>query len=131
MSNEKKNKPILLIIDDEADVRRGLKRIFVDDYTVIEARSAPETLSLINAGLQPDFILSDIRISIEMNGIELLKRLRDHGIIAPALFVSAYLTREYIDAIKTIPFTSYIGKDFEVEALLAKMNELLGKKAAA
>ena len=68
----------LLIVDDHPIFRAGAVTSLTaePDFEVLgEAASAPEALRLVRE-LQPDVILTDIRLKGDMNGIELARRVR-------------------------------------------------------
>ncbi len=66
----------ILVVDDEASLRGLLSEVLTDDgYTVTTAESAEEALKIYNEDPFP-VVVSDIRMA-GMNGIELLKKLRE------------------------------------------------------
>jgi CheY-like chemotaxis protein len=65
----------IVLVEDDAPLRSALADILESDhYEVMPAANGAEALSLIY-GRQPDLVLTDLNMP-EMNGIELLKRLR-------------------------------------------------------
>jgi len=82
-------KRMILIVDDEETNLRLLKRVLVDEgYSVVAAASGPEALES-SAIVAPDLVLTDIRMP-EMDGIELCKRLRnEQRLTMPVIFMTA------------------------------------------
>lgn len=66
----------ILIVEDEAPLRRAMKLKFQKKYTIIEAKNGREAWDLMY--LQPDLILLDILMPV-MDGYKFLKKLRDSG----------------------------------------------------
>jgi two-component system, LuxR family, response regulator FixJ len=80
---------LVLVIDDDPGVRNSLKfSLEVEGFTVREYSSANELLSeseILDAGcLVIDYYLP------EMNGLEMLNRLRDRRVAAPAILITSH-----------------------------------------
>lgn len=64
--------PIVLFVDDEPNILKTLRRLFMDeDYDIHTAGNGREALDLIEGGLRPTIIVSDQRMP-EMGGAEFL-----------------------------------------------------------
>jgi len=81
----------VLVIDDEADIREIAKMSlqFTKDWHVLTASSSEEGISIAQ-NEQPDAILLDVMMP-GMNGLELLKALRNHPETQqiPVIFLTA------------------------------------------
>lgn len=70
------SEPIVLFVDDEANILKTLQRLFLDeDYDVYTANSGREALELIDSGVLPTVIVSDQRMP-EMGGAEFLEKAK-------------------------------------------------------
>ncbi|HEV8582020.1 MAG TPA: sigma-54 dependent transcriptional regulator [Thermoanaerobaculia bacterium] len=79
----------VLVVDDEAAIRDSLHMILeYEGYRVDEAGSGSQALSKV-AERAPDAILLDIKMP-EMDGLELLKALRERGYEMPVLMISGH-----------------------------------------
>jgi len=79
----------LMIVDDDAEMRTLLAEYFRRlGFEVTEKESGPTALQAATANRFDCFIL-DVAMP-EMSGFELLKKMRDRGIEAPALFLTAH-----------------------------------------
>ncbi len=75
------NHPIVLVVEDNADIREYIRSSFTDIYEVITAKDGKEGWELAQARI-PNIIVSDIMMLV-MDGIELCKRIK--RICAPAI----------------------------------------------
>ena len=79
----------VLVVDDEAAIRDSLRMILeFEGYRVDEAGSGPQALTRI-AERPPDALLLDIKMP-EMDGLDLLKALRERGYDMPVLMISGH-----------------------------------------
>jgi two-component system nitrogen regulation response regulator NtrX len=79
----------ILIVDDEAAIRDSLHMILeYEGYRVEEAASGSQALSKV-ADRAPDAIVLDIKMP-EMDGLELLRALRERGYDMPVLMISGH-----------------------------------------
>ncbi|HEX9942551.1 MAG TPA: sigma-54 dependent transcriptional regulator [Thermoanaerobaculia bacterium] len=79
----------VLVVDDEAAIRDSLHMILeYEGYRVEEAASGSQALSKV-AERAPDAIVLDIKMP-EMDGLELLKALRERGYDMPVLMISGH-----------------------------------------
>ena len=115
----------ILIIDDEAAIRRILKEILEhEQYQVDDAASAIEALPLVKEN-EYDAILCDIKMP-QMDGIEFLeeaKKISD----APVIMISGHGTIDTaVEAIKKGAF-DYISKPPDLNRLLITLRNALDK----
>src|SRR5215831_9305547 len=113
----------ILIVDDEPAARYGLRRALESKYRIIEADSAEAARDALPLE-KPDLILLDV-ILPGMDGLSLLKLIRDQGHQVPVLMVSA------LDAAKTavealrLGAADYLVKGFELDELRQRVANLL------
>lgn len=69
-----KNKPVVLVVDDEHDMRRFLVNSLEDSYNVISARDGREGLNMAQQHL-PDVMLLDLMLP-EVDGLEVCRELK-------------------------------------------------------
>ncbi len=114
---------VILIVDDDSGVRQVaaeyLERI---GFTIFEAESGPKALELLQHGGRIDLILVDF-VMPEMDGAELLRRIRALRPGIPALMVTGFVRdRASLDALDV----EVLRKPFALAALGARVRELLG-----
>ena len=108
----------ILIADDEAVIRMGIRCIMEDaGHTVVaEAASGAEVLSLVPK-LSPDLVVLDIRMP-EPNGIEVARRLKAEFPV-PVIFVTAFSDRSLLDEAADAGGYGYIVKPVNEREVLA------------
>jgi len=102
----------LLIADDHAIVRAGLKQFIADqiDMEVVgEAATGNECISLVRAG-EFDVVLLDISMP-DKNGIDTLKTLRHVKPELPVLMLSAYAEDQYAVNLLRAGASGYLNKE--------------------
>src|SRR4051812_29349950 len=121
------NKERILVIDDEAQIRKLLDiTLQSNDYTVIHATAAKEGLHLA-ASHSPDMILLDLGLPDE-NGHSVLKKLRE-WYTNPILILSVQSNEA--DIIKALDngANDYLVKPFRTGELLARIRSSLRTSA--
>ncbi|HEX5611065.1 MAG TPA: response regulator transcription factor [Burkholderiales bacterium] len=109
----------VLIADDHAVVREGLKRVlaaFGEPVEVGEAASAAEALRLAR-GARWDVLLLDIAMP-DGNGLDLLKQLRRERPALPVLILSMYPEEQYALRVMRAGAFGYLPKETATEQLL-------------
>ncbi len=106
----------ILIADDEKGARFGMKKALErDGYTLFEASNGQEALELITTYL-PDLVFLDINMP-EMNGLEVLEKVRDVGCPPLVVVITAYGSEKIaVEAMKKGAY-DYIAKPFDIEEL--------------
>ncbi len=109
----------ILIVDDEADIRMLIAGVLRDEgYATREAANSAETFAAIQAR-QPTLVILDIWLQgSELDGIEILRRLREEMPSVPVLMISGHGTIETaVEAIKMGAY-DFIEKPFKSDRLL-------------
>jgi two-component system, NtrC family, nitrogen regulation response regulator NtrX len=109
----------ILIVDDEADIRMLIGGVLKDEgYDTREAANSDEVLAAIQVR-QPTLIILDIWLQgSELDGIEILRRLRSDIPPVPVVMISGHGTIETaVEAIK-IGAYDFIEKPFKADRLL-------------
>jgi len=113
----------ILIVDDEASARYGMRRALEDHFRIVEAGSAREAHEVVSRE-KPDLILLDL-IMPEEDGNAFLRWLRESGDETPVLIVSALDTaRTAVEALRN-GATDYIVKGFDIEELRRRVANLV------
>lgn len=129
--NKEIEMPVLLLVDDNSDIRTILKDIFKNNYQILEAKNGEEALKLAQKEI-PDCIISDIMMP-KMNGFEFTKQIKTNELTSfiPVVLLTAKTSQEshleglknYADAFLTKPFNNEIVKS-TVNQLIAERKKL-------
>jgi two-component system invasion response regulator UvrY len=109
----------ILIADDHAVVRGGLRQFLANesDMRIVgEARNGAEALALVNAESW-DLLLLDIALP-DLNGIEVLKRVKQAMPGLPVLIFSMFAEDDYAMTALEAGASGYLPKDTEPERIL-------------
>ncbi|MDX1978128.1 MAG: response regulator [Pseudanabaenaceae cyanobacterium bins.68] len=109
----------ILVIEDDEDLQELIKEILVNqNYQVTSARNGEEGLALA-ISLQPDLILSDIRMP-GISGYQVLEQIRHHEKLrnTPVIFISGLTDREHLRLGMNRGADDYLPKGFTKEQLL-------------
>jgi two-component system response regulator MprA len=115
----------ILVVDDEAAVRRALNRALrLEGYEVELAADGAEALRLLEDGAQPDVVLLDLLMP-GVDGLEVCRRLRRSGSRLPVLMLTA--RAEVSDRVSGLDAGAddYLAKPFALQELLARVRALL------
>jgi DNA-binding NtrC family response regulator len=120
----------LLIADDEPNIRRVLQAIFSKDgYEVLVAENGVKALEL--ADKQPvDVLITDL-IMPDMNGVELLQKIKQRYPSVVAIMITAYATiNTCVDAMR-YGASDYITKPFDMSEIKTIVKQAVNRAAEA
>lgn len=115
----------ILVVDDDPDACEMLRRVLQDSQAKVStAHSAQEALNIF-PDVQPQIIISDIGMP-EMDGYELIRRLRSHGKKIPAVAVTAFARSE--DRIRALQagYNLHVAKPLEPREIITVIAALVG-----
>ncbi len=75
ITDEGDGKPLLLIIDDNSDIRKMIRELLSSEYRIIEASNGREGIRLASKYV-PDLIICDVMMPV-MDGLECCKRIKN------------------------------------------------------
>jgi two-component system invasion response regulator UvrY len=116
----------ILITDDNANVRRGLRELLVDSFPgadFSEAANGAEVLTQL-IGSQPDVLLLDINMP-GRNGFEVLKDVKHTYPLLPVIMVSVQSESQYALRCLRAGAAEYVNKNSASEELAPAINKIL------
>lgn len=123
------SKPVILIIDDEVQIRKLLQiTLESNDFDVALAETAEEGIRHV-AQHPPDIILLDLGLP-DRSGLEVLKHLRE-WYIKPVLIISVQSDEQAIVKALDSGANDYVTKPFRTGELLARVRSALRNSVSA
>jgi signal transduction histidine kinase/ligand-binding sensor domain-containing protein/DNA-binding response OmpR family regulator len=122
---EDKQKELILIIDDNEDIRKYLNDLLKNDFRICEADNGLSGLQLAKSEL-PDIIISDIMMP-EMDGIELCKEIKSQIATShiPVILLTARASDVYeLHGLET-GADDYVTKPFNPLIMKSRINNIL------
>ena len=117
--------PLVLIIEDDREVRRYVREYLENDYRILEAADGVEGLDSAVAS-SPELVISDIMMP-RMDGVELCKRLKNNLATShiPVILLTARAAGE--DKLEGLESGAddYIIKPFEAKELKVRAHNLI------
>ena len=119
---------ILIIEDNEKNLKLVRDVLRVKGYATIEATNAEDGIALANEH-KPDLILMDIQLP-GMNGIDALRVLRADSATAgiPAIAVTASVMQQDRNLITDAGFDGYVGKPINLKEFLDAVRTTLEQR---
>lgn len=123
-------KPILLIVDDNAEMRDMIGNILSGEYRCLFASNGKEALTVVQEH-SPDLIICDFMMPV-MNGIEMSDVLKKNLATAtiPIILLTAKDDRETQRESLQSKIDAFVAKPFDAELLQYKVAQLLGSRNA-
>jgi signal transduction histidine kinase/DNA-binding response OmpR family regulator len=122
------NKPILLLAEDNADVRSYINDMLGRDYRIVEAGNGREALEKA-LDTTPDLIITDVMMP-EMNGVELSKRLKSNEKTSHIPIIMLTARAEPADKLEGLETGAddYLLKPFDARELKMRANNLITQR---
>ena len=126
--SEYANKPTVLVIDDNNDIRQYEHTLLQDDYIVLEAADGKEGLDVAKKEV-PDLVICDVMMPV-MDGLEFTQNLKTHTATShiPVIMLTAKNLEEHRAEGYEHGADSYITKPFHSKVLLARIENLLKQR---
>ena len=123
--NETDEAPVVLVAEDDEDLRKYLVLQLSASYKVIEAANGRAALELALEKF-PDIILSDVMMP-EMNGLEFCEQVKSNPKLAhiPFVMLTAKVLDEHIKEGYSVLADDYILKPFNITVLKAKVESII------
>jgi DNA-binding response OmpR family regulator len=119
---------ILLVEDEERVASFVVKGLEAEGYAVEHVATGTEALARIRAD-EPDLIVLDLTLP-DIEGLELLRRLREGGLAAPVIILTA--RGDLDDRVQALEIGAddYLNKPFHFDELLVRLRALRPRAAS-
>ncbi len=123
------DKPSILVVDDNNDIRQYERTLLESKYFVLEARDGKEGLEMAKKEI-PDLVVCDVMMPV-MDGMEFCANLK--STVATSHIPVVMLTAKNLDEQRVEGYVqgadSYITKPFNSKVLMARIDNLLKSRA--
>ncbi|MCS3796283.1 two-component regulator propeller domain-containing protein [Niastella sp. OAS944] len=125
-----RKRPVILIVDDNEDIRFYLKDNLRRNYTVYEAVNGAEGWERTKQ-LQPDLVVSDVMMPV-MDGMQLCRNIKNdkHTSHIPVILLTARSAAEPKMEAFQVGANDYVTKPFSYEMLQSRIRNLLAQQEA-
>ena len=111
----------MLLIDDDDEFRESLSLNLADEgFVVTTFADGPSALEFVSSGESADVILLDWRMP-GMNGLEVLRELRQHGVVTPVIFLTVLSDDIYEEAALAGGAVDFIDKSRRLSILMRRI----------
>lgn len=120
--------PLLLIVDDNAEIRNVLREIFAETYTILEAPDGEKALKIARKEI-PDCIISDIMMP-KMHGLAFTNAIKNDELTSfvPLVLLTAKTSEDtHLEALKNTA-DAFLTKPFNHEILKATVVQLIAER---
>jgi signal transduction histidine kinase len=116
-------KPFVLVVDDNSDMRTYLKNLLSEKFNVTVAANGKAAIESIDGEKLPDLILTDVMMP-EVNGYELLKAIKTNELTKhiPVILISARAGEQSTIEGMGYGADDYIVKPFSANEMLARVD---------
>ena len=122
------HKRSILVVDDEKNIRLTVQHsLIAADYEVVTAANGLEGLQKFRAG-HFDLILMDLRMP-QINGIEMLREIRERDQHTAAIVITAYLTIDTLLEAFSLGVSDYIRKPFSPNDVRETVRRVLARES--
>ena len=124
MPPDRRERPVVLVVDDEAQIREIERRLLQQaGYDVIEASGATEALAVLHDGTQIDLLVADLDMP-EVTGDEMVRRIRVERPDLKVLYVTGHIDR-LMDARPLWDGEAFLDKPFSMNGLVEAVSLLI------
>ena len=113
----------VLIVDDDADMRLGLRRLVESLGAEVREAASGERACEMLGGWTPRVMVADVVIGAD-SGLELLRRVRERWPEIRVLVISGYRTPELEARAMRLGAAGFLAKPFDNAELLAEVERL-------
>ncbi|WP_157315013.1 PleD family two-component system response regulator [Chitinibacter sp. GC72] len=118
-------KPVVLVVDDDAMIRKVIERVLVEGYRVVEACDGEEGLQKVRE-MMPAAVIADVQMP-KMDGFALCKAICDDFELAdiPVMLMSAVENTDELLKVYDVGGQGFITKPLNPKVLSARIARML------
>ncbi|KTT72462.1 ATP-binding protein [Sphingomonas endophytica] len=120
--------PTVLVVDDEPTVRMLVIEVLDElGYTTIEAGDGTAAVRILDSGVRPDLLVTDVGLPGKMNGRQVADAALERFPDLRVLFITGYAENAVIGNGQLEPHMALLTKPFSMEGLAGKVRALLAE----
>ena len=117
----------ILVVDDEPGMRNFLYRALAKQYALVEVAESAEAAEALRQRCHFDLFVVDIRLP-GRSGVEWLRELREQGVRADVIFMTAYADLDTAIAALRAGAVDFILKPFRTEQMMSAIQRCLERR---
>lgn len=120
-------KKVIVFVDDEPAITEAMNHYFSVKFPECQTKAFVDPVMALDYCLtQPvDLLVTDINMP-EINGFQLIKKVRDAGVIMKVIIVSGFYSNEHKEEFSSLGDFSFFTKPVLLKELFAKIKEKIG-----
>ena len=128
LKKESHLKQKVLVVDDSATIRQGIRKLLAEDYHVALAPSGTAAIRCIILD-KPDLVLLDYEMPV-CNGQQVLEMIRSEDALSdtPVIFLTGRSDPETVKKLVALKPDGYLVKDLKPEQIKQRVDEYFGKE---
>jgi two-component system chemotaxis response regulator CheY len=124
-SSDPARRPTVLVVDDSATMRASVSMsLSLGGYEVVTAEDGGRAIALLQAGLKPDLILTDIMMP-NVDGMALIREARQRLRFTPIVALTTQSHQKLKDEARQLGLTAWMLKPTGGEDLLRQVHRFL------
>jgi len=116
----------IMLVEDEESIRKTFSLILNSKYRVYLAKDGQEAVQRYQA-VRPDLVIVDLKLP-DINGLELVAKLRESGYRGEAILISAFPDLVNIDQLTRLSVSHFYVKPLDLDILSRSIDFLLTPK---
>ena len=118
------NQPKILVVDDDKEIVGAIKkRLEMEDYEIITAYDGLEAMDILMEQ-EVQLLIIDVMMP-KMNGVDVLRRLREEGVKTPVMMLTAKTQKDDRITGFNAGADDYLPKPFEPDELICRVRAML------
>lgn len=124
-----RRRPKIVVVEDDHPVRRSTQLLLQAQGFNVKAFSTGVAALADDAALDACCLIADYLLE-DMDGIGLLRALRERGWMGPAILITGHWTPELVEESKAAGFSEILEKPVRPRALVRIMTQLISGQPA-
>jgi DNA-binding NtrC family response regulator len=116
----------IVIVDDDENIRKTFILLLGKKYRVYSLKDSREALAKLRHS-RPDLVIADYKLP-HLNGVELIKKLREDGFEGEAMLISAHPDLVRIEDMSRFAISHFFVKPLDLNALNLSIDRVLQAK---